>query len=96
MKQYMETRNTDYNVIYPTNIFWLLKDKKGTQNIREIMNKGTTEKTISQAKWSDELTLHSETDWQKLYLIPKQCNANARIRFFQYQEAYCQTENYGI
>ena len=24
-------------------------------------------------------------DWQKLYLIPKQCNVNARIRFFQYQ-----------
>ena len=58
MKQFMETIHIDYNLIYPTNIFWLQKDKKGTQNIREIMNKGTIEKTISQVKWSDELALH--------------------------------------
>ena len=49
------------------------------------MNKGLTEPTIGQVKWSDELALHKEIDWQKLYLMAKKCNVNARIRLFQYQ-----------
>ena len=71
MKEYMETRSIDYNLIYPTNISWFQRDKKGTQNIRKIMNKGIIEQTIGQVKWSDELALDGETDWQKLYLMAK-------------------------
>ena len=41
MKPYMETRIIDCNLIYPVNIHWLRKDKKGTKNIRLIMTKNS-------------------------------------------------------
>ena len=49
------------------------------------MNKGYIEQSVGQVKWSDELALNRETNWQKLYLMAKKCNVNARIRFFKYQ-----------
>ena len=85
MKQYMETRIIDCNLIYPINIHWLRKDAKGTKSIRKIMTKIPTEQTIGQLKWSDELALNKDMDWKKLYLIPTHCNVSARIRYFQYQ-----------
>ena len=49
------------------------------------MNKGTYKYTIGQEKWIDELALNNETNRQKSYQLATNCNANARIRFFQYQ-----------
>ena len=49
------------------------------------MNKGSIKQSVGQVKWSDEVALHKETDWQKLYLMAKKCNVNARVRFFQNQ-----------
>ena len=84
-KQYMESRKIYHNVVYPLNLMYILKDKKGTKSLRDIMNKSSPNNSTGQTKWIEELALGTETNWQKIYILPKTCNVNARIRFFQYQ-----------
>ena len=81
----MENREITYNAIYPNSIYWLVKDNKGTKGIRTILEKSNKNKTIGQQKWSDELALGDEFDWKRMFLMAKDCNVNARIRFFNYQ-----------
>ena len=84
-KQFMENKVMDQHLRIPLNIVYLKKDKKGTRCFRELMNKGTHKPTIGQEKWINELALDNELNWQKQYQLSTNCNANARIRFFQYQ-----------
>ena len=52
-KQYMETRKIYYNVGYPENFMSILKDKKGTTSLRNIMNKGSTIISTGLTKWTE-------------------------------------------
>ena len=85
LKIYMKDKEVTYYLRYPESISVILRDQKGTTSIREIMNKGASNQSTGLLKWTEELAMNSETNWQHIYTIPKKCNVNARIRFFQYQ-----------
>ena len=76
----------DFNLVLPPILVWLLKDKKGTRNIRRVWSmKNSNNIPIGQQKWSLELNNPHQLNWKQIYLIPKKCNLNARIIYFQYQ-----------
>ena len=84
LKDNMENSNYTQNVMFPITIDWLTRDKKGTKNLRQIFKIGKKEHTVGQTKWITELALDDVSNWEKLYLMAKHCNANANIRFFNY------------
>ena len=85
LKKYMKDREVTYNARYPENLLVILKDQKGTTSIRKIMNKGASNQSTGLTKWTNELALNCETNWEYIYTMPKKCNVNPRIRFFQFQ-----------
>ena len=85
LKDYMENSNYTQNVMFPITIDWLTRDKKGTKNLRKIFKTGKIELSVCQTKWINELALDDGVNWEKLYMMAKNCNANANILFFNYQ-----------
>ena len=45
---------------------------------------GQKRKKIEPEKWTNELALDNEFEWQKLLLMATTCNVNARITLFNY------------
>ena len=82
---YMDNRVLDMNLRYPIAIEWVNKDKKGTKYIRKILKKGVLPQLTSQVKWHDTLALNNVVDWHKLYTMAIKCNADAKMKYFNYQ-----------
>ena len=73
----------DLNMDAPPNIKVLIKDKKGTKNLRSIWKCEVNQiLPAGQVKWTAELGLY---DWKYLYYLPHSCKMNARITYFQFQ-----------
>ena len=76
----------NFNLVFPPILVWLFKDKKGTRNTRTIWSmRNVNNIPIGQQKWSLELNNPQQLNWKQIYSIPKKCNLNARIIYFQYQ-----------
>ena len=73
-----------YKVNLPKHVKWLLKDKKGTSNIRKIFNEDNTEIPKGQIKWEIEFG-NEVLDSDFLYNLPNLCKQNARTKYFQFQ-----------
>ena len=74
-----------YDLLLPLSIQWLTKDKKGTRNLRHVFKQENRVVPKGQVKWSEELNLHIDTNWEPIYSRAQKCNLNARIKFFNYQ-----------
>ena len=85
-KEIMRGETRHPNLTLPPVLQWLLKDKKGTRNIRAIWALKNNESVpVGQEKWSLEFNNPNTIDWSKIYMLPKICKLNARITYFQYQ-----------
>ena len=85
-KNIMRGESKQLNLALPPVLLWLLKDQKGTKNIRRVWSiKHNNNIPIGQEKWSLELDNEPIIDWNKVYMIPKTCRLNARVTYFQYQ-----------
>ena len=82
---YMDNRPLNMNLKYPIAIEWINRDKKGTKHIRKIFRMGKLPKLISQVKWEEQMALNEEIEWRKLYTMAARCNADARMKYFNYQ-----------
>ena len=70
----------------PTNLEWLIKDKKGGQNLRKIWQTDRNQDIpIGQSKWIEKLVIRDDTNWKSLYTMADKCKLNIRSKFFQYQ-----------
>ena len=74
----------NYEVNLPKHVRWLLKDKKGTVNIRKIFNEDNFEIPKGQTKWDTEF-VNETLDWDFLFNLPNMCKQNARTKYFQFQ-----------
>ena len=73
-----------YDVNQPQHIHLLLKDKKGTVNIRTAYSQQNNETPPSQEKWELKLA-QINLNWEYLYTVPQNCKMNARAKYFQFQ-----------
>ena len=85
-KETLRVTNTDFNLYLPPVINWLMKDKKGTKNIRKVWNlQRPAILPKGPEKWTLEFAQLDPNIWNKIFLIPKQCKVNSRIIYFQFQ-----------
>ena len=85
MKEEIQLKPVTYDLLLPISIQWLTKDKKGTRNLRHVFKQENRAVPKGQLKWSEELNLHVDTNWELIYARAQKCNLNARIKFFNYQ-----------
>ena len=75
-----------YDANRPVSVQWLMKDKKGTKNIREVFHRQIPlNLSKGQIKWKEELNVGEEYNWKYLYTISNTCKLNARNMYFQFQ-----------
>ena len=85
-KEELRGKERNYELELPSVIRCIIKDEKGTKTFRKIWSMNHTDfLPKGQENWSLELELAYTLNWKKSNLIPKQCNMNARIIYFQYQ-----------
>ena len=86
LKDQLKNVPRDPNLQEPPIVNYLKKCKKGTSVIRHVWETKNVENiSIGQRKWSEELTLNDEEDWEFIFTISKQCHLNANIIFFHFQ-----------
>ena len=81
----MHSKHISYIVTIPQNVYYLIKNNKGTKNLRKIFKSDTYRILTSQKKWQTELILPHIPDWKLIYTMAKRCNLNAKIKYFNFQ-----------
>ena len=85
-KNEMHNTPKTYEATRPVSVQWLMKDKKGTKNIREVFHQQTPlNLPKGQIKWKEEFNLGDDCNWKYLYTLSNTCKLNARIMYFQFQ-----------
>ena len=85
LKDEMHSKHISYIVTIPQNVYYLIKNNKGTKNLRKIFKSDTYRILTSQKKWQTELILPHIPDWKLIYTMAKRCNLNAKIKYFNFQ-----------
>ena len=85
-KNEMQNMPKTYEATRPVSVQWLMKDKKGTKNIREVFHQQVPlNLPKGQLKWKEEFNIGDEYNWKYLYTISNTCKLNARSMYFQFQ-----------
>ena len=79
--------NSNLNInrpMLPVNLKLLLRDKKGCQQIYQILSQNI-ETPTAQNKWKNDLSLPDNFKWQKVYSVPYGITKDTQLRWFQYR-----------
>ena len=85
LKDQLKNVPRDPNLQEPPIVNYLKRCKKGTSVIRHVWETKNENTPIGQQKWSEELVLDDEEDWEFIFTVAKQCHLNANIIFFHFQ-----------